>query len=362
MVLVCIAAAVASAFPAKEVYQSTSDAVVLIISGSGKKAELVGAGSIVTRDGYVVTNAHVVLNPETKKPYEVVRVYLKPAEVTGSFSTDLVNKHEAEVVAFDEQMDLALLRVPTLGRVDRIISLADPSQIMVGEEVVAIGHPEQGGLWSLTYGRISGQIANQEHIQGKNVFQTDTSVNRGNSGGPLLDRRGYLVGVNTNIARTGSGGLAITGVNFALKASVVKTWLANRHLLTLAYGSESLEEPQAAQVAPQPMQPVQPQPMQPAPQPMQPAPQPMQPAPQPMQPMQPAPQPMQPAPEPQAVQPAPQPVQPQQPQVQQPQQQMQSDTILTPKRPYSRQELLEQVARELEDMMDEMRPGRRPSF
>jgi hypothetical protein len=64
---------------------------------------------------------------------------------------------------------------------------------------------------------------------------------------------------------------------------------------------------------------------------------------------------MQPAPEPQAVQ-------PQQPQVQQPQQQMQSDTILTPKRPYSRQELLEQVARELEDMMDEMRPGRRPSF
>ena len=119
--------------------------------------------------------------------------------------------------------------------------MADPDEIKIGEEVIAIGHPEQGGLWSLTYGRISGSIENFSDIDGKDVFQTDTSLNRGNSGGPLLDQRGYMVAINSNIARLGSGGLPITGVNFAIKSSVVKKWLSKEGY-TIAYGQKPLIE------------------------------------------------------------------------------------------------------------------------
>ena len=96
---------------------------------------------------------------------------------------------------------------------------------MVGDPVLAIGHPESGGLWSLTSGRIGSVIKNQSGIRGKHVFQTETSLNRGNSGGPLLDGNGEMVGVNTNISRRSSDGLAITGINFAVQSNVVRSWL-----------------------------------------------------------------------------------------------------------------------------------------
>ncbi len=91
--------------------------------------------------------------------------------------------------------------------------------------MLAIGHPESGGLWSLTSGRIGSVIKNQSGIRGKHVFQTETSLNRGNSGGPLLDGNGEMVGVNTNISRRSSDGLAITGINFAVQSNVVRGWL-----------------------------------------------------------------------------------------------------------------------------------------
>ena len=228
------------AFPAVQVYKKTSDSVVLIVaSNGGRGGSMLGTGSIITKSGLVITNAHVILDSDSGKPFSKVRIFTKPEEVTGNFSKDLVNSHDAEVAAYDKDLDLAVLKVKGLSSGQGIITLANDKEIMVGEEVVAIGHPEQGGLWTLTYGRISSQIADQSKVKGKNVFQTDTSLNRGNSGGPLLDKRGYMVGVNTNIARTGSGGMAITGVNFALKSSVVSGWLG-RNGVNIAYGTEAL--------------------------------------------------------------------------------------------------------------------------
>jgi len=229
----------AHGFPAVEVYQKTARSVVLIVAGGKGRSDLVGAGAVVAEGGLIVTNAHVVVDGSTGRPYPKLLVFAKPGEVTGNVAKDLADRHEAEAVAFDRELDLALIRVRDLPSGILPVTLADPREIMVGEEVVAIGHPEQGGLWSLTYGRISGQIAGQGNVRGKDVFQTDTSVNRGNSGGPLLDRRGYLVGVNTNIARRGADDIAITGVNFALKSSVVRKW-AGRQGITLAYGKEPL--------------------------------------------------------------------------------------------------------------------------
>lgn len=279
-----LSASLAQAFPAVQVFQQTSDSVVLIVASTGGGGgSMLGTGSIITQSGIVVTNAHVVVDSGTGRPFSSIRVYTKPDEVTGSLSRDLVNPHEAKVAAYDRDLDLAVLKVKGLSAGQGTITLANDREIMVGEEVVAIGHPEQGGLWTLTYGRISSQIMNQSKVKGKNVFQTDTALNRGNSGGPLLDRRGYMVGVNTNIARRGSGDLAITGVNFALKSSVVNNWLGQQGV-KIAYGtkplypaSEALPSPQA-QVkqapapAPEKMQSQKPEPAKPAPEPMKPEP------------------------------------------------------------------------------------------
>jgi serine protease Do len=95
-----------------------------------------------------------------------------------------------------------------------------------GEPVVAIGHPEQGGLWTLTTGVVSTVLSNLGGVKGKDVFQTDASINRGNSGGPLINRQGALVGVNTSMARKAADGLTITSVNFSIKSGVAKKWLA----------------------------------------------------------------------------------------------------------------------------------------
>ncbi len=235
-----LAAPLAYGFPAVQVYKDTVDSVVLIVASSGGSGgSMMGTGSIITDNGLVITNAHVIVDTDTGRPLTRIRVYTKPAEVTGELSKDLANPHEATVAVYDREMDLAVLKVKGLSSAQGIITLANAREIMVGEEVVAIGHPEQGGLWTLTYGRISSQIANQSKVKGKDVFQTDTSLNRGNSGGPLLDRRGYMVGVNTNIARRGSGDLAITGVNFAIKSSVVTAWLGKQGV-SVAYGTEPL--------------------------------------------------------------------------------------------------------------------------
>jgi serine protease Do len=90
---------------------------------------------------------------------------------------------------------------------------------------VAIGHPEQGGLWTLTTGTISAEFENFNATQGKSVFQTETGLNRGNSGGPLLDTDGRMIGVNTAIARVAPDGLPITSISFSLKSNVAKRWM-----------------------------------------------------------------------------------------------------------------------------------------
>ncbi len=240
LVIFC-ASSFAEGFPAVEVYKNNSKAVVLIVAQKDKKSSMIGAGSVISLAGYVVTNAHVVIDKTTSRPFSTIRVFIKPNKVTGDLQRDLVNRYKAKVAAYDNKFDLAVLEVEGLSSDIGLIELADPDEINIGEEVVAIGHPEQGGLWSLTYGRISGQIANQSDVPGKDVYQTDTSVNRGNSGGPLLDRRGYMVGINTNIARLGAGNMPITGVNFAVQSSVVQKWLAGKGLV-LAYGQKALYE------------------------------------------------------------------------------------------------------------------------
>ncbi|HUU00613.1 MAG TPA: trypsin-like peptidase domain-containing protein [Myxococcota bacterium] len=224
----------------RQIYKTKADGVVLIVaSEEGASSASAGTGSIIEADGTIITNCHVIYDQEAKKPYPAINVFLKPARVTGDMNKDLARHFTAKLVAFDKDLDLALLKLTNPPRNLTVLSLGDPDQLGPGDETIAIGHPEQGGLWTITTGVIGTQFENFKGITGKNVFQMETSLNRGNSGGPLFDVRGYQIGVNTAIARQGQGGVAITGVNFALKASVVRKFAAG-HSVALAYGLESL--------------------------------------------------------------------------------------------------------------------------
>jgi serine protease Do len=131
----------------------------------------------------------------------------------------------AKVVAYSQPLDLALLKLDSVTESLPVITVSESGQVRIGDRVVAIGHPEQGGLWTLTTGVISAEVDNFNGVKGKHVFQTETGLNRGNSGGPLLDGEGRMIGVNTAIARVASDGLPITSISFSLKSSVAAQWL-----------------------------------------------------------------------------------------------------------------------------------------
>src|SRR5262245_12682138 len=213
----------------REIYELDSPAVVMIIgySNSGQRGSG-GTGSIIQQDGHVLTNAHVVIDEQTGKPYPRLTIYLKPDHVSGNPKADLSRSAKGRVVAFSQPLDLALLKLDGPPGPFPVLELVDSDRIEIGDRVVSIGHPEQGGLWTLTTGTISAQFDNFNATKGKSVFQTETGLNRGNSGGPLLDAYGRMVGINTAIARLSSDGLPITSISFSLKSNVAKRWLQDQ--------------------------------------------------------------------------------------------------------------------------------------
>jgi serine protease Do len=215
----------------RDIYEQASPAVVMVMghSDSGKSGSG-GTGSIIQADGLVLTNAHVVIEERTGKPYPRLSVFLKPPRVTGDSRTDLSRMLRARVVAYSSPLDLALLRVESPPVPLPVVAFSQAAQGHIGDRVVAIGHPEQGGLWTLTTGVISAEVDNFNGVKGKDVFQTETGLNRGNSGGPLLDSEGHMIAVNTAIARVAADGLPITSISFSLKSSVAAQWLREQGL------------------------------------------------------------------------------------------------------------------------------------
>ena len=207
------------------IYRSLSPAVVAVAGFNNEGKGELGAGSLVTRRGDVLTNAHVIMDKETGRPFVHLYIYYKPDKLSGDPALDLRHRTKATLERFDTHLDLALLRPVNPPPFSARIALANASGVVPGQRVVAIGNPESGGLWSMTEGIISTRILDFEGVPGKNVFQTDAGMNRGNSGGPLLDSRGRMVGIDTAIARKSADGLAITSINFSLQSDVAAKWI-----------------------------------------------------------------------------------------------------------------------------------------
>lgn len=159
-----------------------------------RKTSSLGSGFVISADGYIVTNNHVVEGADT------IRVNLG-----GKGKKD--DLHTAKVIGTDPETDLALLKIEANNL--PYLKFGDSDVLEVGEWVVAIGSP-LGLDHTVTAGIVSAKSRNIQSGSYDDFLQTDASINRGNSGGPLLNMNGEVVGINTAIAQRAQGiGFAI---------------------------------------------------------------------------------------------------------------------------------------------------------
>lgn len=239
----------------KALYQNAAPAVVMVY-GSNNQYRSTGTGSIISKDGLVLTNAHVVYQDKAKQhQWQTLRIILKPEKVTGNDAVDLKNAYHAKVIAAHPEFDLALLQIVNPPRGLPTLPLSDLSNVDIGESVIAIGHPSGGAKWTLTTGRLSASWKDFNHVKGRDVFQTETAINPGNSGGPLLDGTMSIVGINSFIVRKDDSGMALTGLNYAVKSSTARHWIESvtKGLPEVSLVRPSHSEPQAEVKPSEPM-------------------------------------------------------------------------------------------------------------
>ena len=194
----------------EEIYAKVSPSVVSIqavnlTSGEGGT----GSGVIMSADGYIITNNHVVVDENTGVQQDKITVYMSDGT---SFPT--------EVIGLDEQTDLAVLKIDPAGTTLTPAEFGDSNSLQVGEEVYAIGSP--GGLElanTITGGHISAlnrDITIDDRVM--SLIQTDAAINPGNSGGALINKYGQVIGITS--AKLGIS--YYEGLGFAIPMDTVK--------------------------------------------------------------------------------------------------------------------------------------------
>lgn len=163
-----------------------------------RRQQSLGSGFIISQDGFIVTNNHVI-----KNAYEIT-VNLQGVD----------SPFKAEVVGRDPETDLAVLKIEA-DRVLPVLEFGDSDSLKVGQWVMAIGNP-----FGLAHTVTAGIVSAKGRIIGSGPFddfiQTDASINPGNSGGPLLDMNGKVIGINTAIVAAGQG------IGFAIPSNMAK--------------------------------------------------------------------------------------------------------------------------------------------
>ncbi|HET6476025.1 MAG TPA: trypsin-like peptidase domain-containing protein [Thermoleophilia bacterium] len=199
-----------------QIYENVSGGVVMVLSdfgGSGagqfgqtQSTRALGTGFVVDGEGYILTNAHVV-DESGQRASSVTVVFNK-----GGSETQRV---PGELVGVDVGSDVAVIKVDP-GKVDlKALPLGDSDKVVVGEPVVAIGNP-LGYDFSITAGIVSATGRSLQAPNGQTIpngIQTDAAINQGNSGGPLINDQGRVIGINEQIASQGGGN---DGLGFAV--------------------------------------------------------------------------------------------------------------------------------------------------
>ena len=193
----------AKEYALEDVIAEVNTAVVSVAADAADDVQSLGAGIIIGADGYVVTNAHVCENAE---------------KITVITSDD--TEYAADLIGADVKTDIALLKVQHPQGFEPA-KFTDSDKTRVGNQVFAIGNPFGLGN-SVSLGIISAKERDIEKGPYDNFIQTDTAINQGNSGGPLFNTEGEIVGMNTAIFSTDGKNM---GVGFATPANIVR-WVA----------------------------------------------------------------------------------------------------------------------------------------
>ena len=177
-----------------------------------------GSGFVLTQDGYIVTNYHVI-EDAAKDPSVTIDV---------SFASG--DKYTAQLVGGEKDNDVAVLKIDASGL--QPVTLGDSSKLAVGQTVVAIGNP----LGELTYSLTGGYISALDRLittgSGSssttlNMLQTDCAINPGNSGGPLFNVYGQVIGITTAKYTQSSSGVSAEGLGFAIPINDVKNIISD---------------------------------------------------------------------------------------------------------------------------------------
>ncbi|NLT08464.1 MAG: PDZ domain-containing protein [Ruminococcus sp.] len=171
-----------------------------------------GTGFIISEDGYIVTNAHVVFDSEYNSG---------PAlEVSVMFSDE--SEHDAKIVAYDVETDIAVLKVDETGLTPATLGNSD--ELRVGELVIAVGNPLGFELFGSVTSGIVSALNRDISINEKSMslIQTDAPINNGNSGGPLLNSCGQVIGINSAKMSSSYGSASVEGLGFAIPITDAK--------------------------------------------------------------------------------------------------------------------------------------------
>jgi 2-alkenal reductase len=210
----------ANRFDAAAIYANRADGVVTLYADMGADGVSQGSGFVVDEKGTILTNAHVVTNVSTLPDGA------SPQDVTGAGKLFVEFKDgdrvPARIVGWDLFSDVAVAKVDPADHALDPVPLGDSEAVVVGTPVAAIGSPfnEQTSLSVGVVSAVDRSIASltsSYNVAG--AIQTDASINRGNSGGPLFDARGRVIGINAQI-RSNSG--TAEGVGFAIPINIAR--------------------------------------------------------------------------------------------------------------------------------------------
>ncbi|MDE6089022.1 MAG: trypsin-like peptidase domain-containing protein [Oscillospiraceae bacterium] len=185
---------------------------------SGQTQQIVGTGTgiIMTADGYIITNAHCIYDNESD--YKCG----KAVNVSVVMGDEDETEYDAEIVGYDLETDLAVLKISANGLTPAEFGNSD--ELRVGETVVAIGNPLGFELFGTTTCGIVSALNREITINEKDMtlIQTDAAINQGNSGGPLLNGYGQVIGINSAKMSSSYGSAGVEGLGFAIPISDAK--------------------------------------------------------------------------------------------------------------------------------------------
>lgn len=216
----------------QQVFNKVAPAVVIVSTKglmengfTSQEVEGIGSGFIINEDGDILTNYHVVEGAQ---------------EVTVTLSTG--KEVKAKVVNYDQTQDIAMIRLEGDVKVPAVAELGNSDTVKPGEEVIAIGTPlSKDFAQTVTKGVVSavGRTVTTDNGKQVNLIQTDAAINQGNSGGPLVNAQGQVIGINTLKLAGGA-----EGIGFAIPINEVKSKLdvLSKPILTLGVKVREINE------------------------------------------------------------------------------------------------------------------------